>query len=194
MTHTNGAALLPAAFPAPIESMPPATSTIGGYQSSRMGTGVWLTPRYILDALGPFDLDPCAAPNPAFWPTARRHIAPPDNGLAADWAGRVWLNPPYSTEVRLWLAKLAAHGHGTALIFARTDTSWFADSVWSTASAALFLRGRIRFHRPDGTLAEDNGGAPSVLVAYGAPDATKLASSGLRGAFVPLPRAAGEAT
>jgi hypothetical protein len=160
--------------------------TMGGFQSGRMVTGVWLTPRYILDALGVFDLDPCAAPDPAFWPTARQHIAPPDNGLDAGWHGRVWLNPPYSGEARLWLAKLAAHGHGTALTFARTDTSWFADSVWSAASAALFLRGRIRFHRPDGTLAPDNGGAPSVLVAYGEQDAAILGASELRGAFVPL--------
>lgn len=161
-------------------------ATMGGHQSSRMGTGVWLTPRYILDALGTFDLDPCAAPYPWIWPTATRHITLPDDGLQAAWTGRIWLNPPYSTQARAWIARLAEHGHGTALTFARTDTTWFADHVWASASALLFLRGRIRFHRPDGALARDNGGAPSVLIAYGLVDAAALECSGLDGKFVRL--------
>ena len=33
---------------------------IGGHQRARGGTVEWLTPPKILDALGPFDLDPCA--------------------------------------------------------------------------------------------------------------------------------------
>src|SRR5437867_202275 len=60
-------------------------ATMGGHQSSHMQTDVWLTPPHILAALGPFDLDPCAAPEPRPWPTAERHIALPDDGLAADW-------------------------------------------------------------------------------------------------------------
>lgn len=160
--------------------------TMGGYQSGRMVSGVWLTPRWILGSLGGFDLDPCAAPDPALWPTARRHITLPDDGLQAEWSGRVWLNPPYSAQARRWIARLAEHGKGTALTFARTDTGWFADHVWSAASALLFLRGRVRFHRPDGQLADDNGGAPSVLVAYGPADARALRISGLNGKYVDL--------
>lgn len=159
---------------------------MGGFQSSHMQTGVWLTPRPILDALGRFDLDPCAAPDPAAWPTAAQHITLPDDGLRATWAGRVWLNPPYSIHARLWIAKLAEHGYGTALTFARTDTGWFADYVWTKASALLFLRGRVRFYRPDGKIARDNGGAPSVLIAYGQRDAEILANCGLDGKFIGL--------
>lgn len=167
--------------------------TIGGNQSARMGTATWLTPRWILDALGPFDLDPCAAPEPDRWPTARRHITLPADGLAEGWRGRVWLNPPYSREAATWIARLAEHGCGTALLFARTDTAWFMDSVLNhpNATALLFLRGRVRFHRPGVFDAPDNGGAPSVLVAYGSADADRLRASGLRGAFVPLPGATG---
>lgn len=161
-------------------------ATIGGIQSARMQTGVWLTPRWILDALGAFNLDPCAAPDPAAWPTADRHIALPEDGLSAPWFGRVWLNPPYNIHARKWLARLANHGTGTALIFARTDTTWFADHVFARASALLFLRGRVRFHRPDGVLARDNAGAPSVLAAYGIRDADLLAASGLPGTYIPI--------
>lgn len=150
---------------------------MGSHQSAAMISDTWLTPREITDALGPFDLDPCAAPEPRPWPTAERMISLPDDGLAADWQGRVWMNPPYSREARAWLAKLAAHGTGTALTFARTETSWFIDHVWRQATALLFLHGRIYFHRPDGTRAAANSGAPSVLIAYGRDDADRLTAA-----------------
>lgn len=161
-----------------------SVGTIGGRQSSRMDSDVWLTPPDMLAALGPFDLDPCACPPPRPWPTADRMISRPDDGLAASWSGRVWLNPPYSREAPRWIARLAEHGHGTALLFARTETSWFVSQVWERASALLFLHGRINFHRADGVRAEWNGGAPSVLVAYGDGDADRLAAAGLPGTYV----------
>ena len=48
---------------------------------------IWLTPPKLLAFLGEFDLDPCAAPSPRPWPTAKRHIELPDDGLAAEWGG-----------------------------------------------------------------------------------------------------------
>lgn len=158
--------------------------TMGSHQSARMVTDQWLTPPQIIQALGPFDLDPCAAPEPRPWPTADRHITPPEDGLAELWKGRVWLNPPYSREAVHWLRGMAEHGYGTALVFARTETSWFAETVWRRASAILFLDGRLHFYRPDGTRAKANAGAPSTLVAYGAYDAFRLQTSGLTGAHV----------
>lgn len=163
-----------------------SASTIGGFQSAAYTSTTWLTPPKILNRLGPFDLDPCAAPEPRPWSTAARHITLPDDGLTADWCGRVWLNPPYSKHAANWLARMADHDYGTALIFARTDTTWFQDHVLNRATALFFLRGRIKFHLPDGSEGTDNGGAPSVLCAYGATDAMALAVSGLNGVYVPL--------
>jgi hypothetical protein len=40
----------------------------------------WYTPKRIIDALGPFDLDPCAAPNLP-WRTAAKQFDVYDNGL-----------------------------------------------------------------------------------------------------------------
>lgn len=162
---------------------------MGAHQSAAAVTTEWLTPPAIIEALGgpaAFDLDPCA-PELRPWPTARQHYTRQDNGLLLPWSGRVWLNPPYSTaEIATWLGKLAGHGCGTALIFARTETDAFFANVWERASAVLFIRGRLHFHYPDGRRAPANSGAPSVLIAYGRDDTDILASCPVAGQFVPL--------
>ena len=141
-----------------------------------------MTPRFVLDALGPFDLDP-STPAGQPWPTASLRYTIDDDGLRQPWTGRVWLNPPYS-DIEAWMAKMAAHGHGTALVFARTETAWWFESVWHQCSGVLFLRGRLHFCHPDGTPAAANSGGPSALVAYGADDLARLERSGLPGALV----------
>jgi hypothetical protein len=88
------------------------------------------------------------------------------------------------------MRRIAGHGDGIALVFARTETSWFFESVWSHAHALLFLRGRIAFIRPCGLVANHNAGGPSVLVAYGKANATSLRRSRIRGVFVDLNRQA----
>jgi hypothetical protein len=132
---------------------------------ARSQTTVWLTPPEIIKALGPFDLDPCAAPDPRPWPTASIHYT--EGGLSKPWNGFVWCNPPYGQEVWKWLRRMADHGNGIALVFARTETVGFFDTAWDGATSVLFLKGRIHYYRPDGTRAKGNSGAPSVLVAYG---------------------------
>lgn len=148
---------------------------IGGHaRPVRGATDVWLTPPEIIHALGGFDLDPCGAPPPRPWSTANRIYAlPEEDGLALPWTGRVWLNPPYS-DVERWLERLADHGRGTAICFARTDTRWWHALVFGRASAVLFLAGRPHFHRPDGSRAKGNSGGPIALVAYGDQDADVL--------------------
>lgn len=142
-------------------------------------THVWLTPQWLLEPLGPFDLDPCAAPEPRPWDTAERMISLPGDGLEAEWTGRVWLNPPFGNEAKKWIKRLADHGNGVALLFARTDTKMFFDDVWPKASGVLFVRGRPKFCRPDGQEATGNSGGPIVLVAYGQGNAQHLKQSGL---------------
>ena len=162
---------------------------MGSHQSSAAQSHVWLTPPYILEALGSFDLDPCAGPEPRPWPTAQTHWGRDDNSLQRPWNGRVWLNPPYGPKVSIapWLRRMAEHNCGTALIFARTETDIFFETVWKMASAVFFFRGRLYFHRKDGALGGGgNAGAPSVLVAYGRADAIALKNSGLHGQYIKL--------
>jgi hypothetical protein len=158
---------------------------MGSHQSAAMKTDTWITPPHIIEALDNFDLDPCCPPDMP-WRTADRMVSLPEDGLQIPWAGRVWLNPPYSREAVRWLRKMAAHDHGTALVFARTETAWFFETVWRAASAVLFLEGRIHFHYPDGKRAAANAGAPSCLVAYGKSDANTLAIAPISGQFIRL--------
>lgn len=158
---------------------------MGGHQSAAMMKDEWLTPPRILHALGAFDLDPCAPINRP-WDTAGQHFTVLENGMAKEWFGRVWLNPPYGLEAAKWLRRLAAHGTGTALIFARTETSMFFECVWNAASAVFFFEGRLHFYHGNGKRAEANAGAPSCLVAYGKRDRDAIARSGLRGKLIVL--------
>jgi len=160
---------------------------MGGHQSARMDKDEWLTPPPVLKALGRFDLDPCA-PIVRPWEMADHHYTVNDNGLRKPWHGRVWLNPPYGPPpiVRPWMLRMVEHGVGTALIFARTETELFFETVWPRAHAVLFFHGRLYFHHVDGTRAAANAGAPSVLIAYGEADAATLKNCGIKGQYITL--------
>lgn len=153
-------------------------------------TNDWITPPHIVKALGKFDLDPCFHPL-QFYRTATRGICLPIDGLSEPWDGRVWLNPPYGASLKAWIGKLAKHGNGVALVPARTEVeSWFWPFIWEAADAVLFLRGRLYFHRPDGSTA-GNAGHGSVLAAYGNRNVEALKTCGLAGRLVlaePLPK------
>lgn len=163
-----------------------------------------LTPPDLLEALGalrptaddeyalgaePFDLDPCAS-NRQPWPTARRMMTRRENGFAAAWDGEVWLNPPYGKALYAWLSLLAAHGNGTALCYARTDTQGFHAHVWGRADAVYFFEGRIFFHQPvSGAQCPANCGGPVVLACYGRKSverAKRLIGSDYPGRLVPV--------
>lgn len=158
-----------------------ARSLSGHQRPNRGASDEWLTPPEIIDALGPFDLDPCA-PIRRPWPTAAEHFTIDDDGLAQPWRGFVWMNPPFS-EAALWLERLAEHGDGIALVAARTETRAFFAHVWGRADALVFLRSRPHFYTVEGERAPFNSGAPIVLVGYGTDAVGRLRSCGL-GAFV----------
>lgn len=146
----------------------------------------WLTPPEIIKALGPFDLDPCAPVNRP-WDMASRHYTVQDNGLTQPWYGRVWLNPPYGRETFTWMERLAEHGNGIALIFARTETKGFHEQIWRKAKAVFFFEGRLKFHYVDGRQG-GTANAPSCLVAYDNENAMQIvdayATEKIKGQFI----------
>lgn len=160
---------------------------MGGHQSHKMMKEEWITPKHIIDAFGYgyFDLDPCAAVKQP-WSCAREAYTKEQDGLSHSWFGNVWLNPPYGNKTRSWLSRLADHGNGIALIFARTETDVWFRYVWSKTSAVLFLKGRLYFCHVDGTRAKHNSGAPSALIAYDQVNAQALATCGLEGKLIIL--------
>lgn len=178
---------------------------MGAHHSAAANTEIWLTPPWLIEKLGgaeTFDIDPCAAIDQP-WATARHHFTIEDDGLAQEWKGKTYCNPPYTTaKVGKWLTKMADHENGIALIFARTETETFHRQVWDRCDALLFLESRLYFHvnkdtwfnrsgHADifvrrGEAAPANAGAPSVLCAYGPENADLLLESSINGAFVPL--------
>jgi hypothetical protein len=170
--------------------------TIGSHQQCIGKSQVHLTPRWILDRLGMFDLDPCAA-TVRPWDIARRNLVEADDGLTAEWLPEeeVYLNPPFDQrQVGQWVDKLKNHGNGLVLLHARTETKWFRP-IWN-ADLILFLGQRVVFCKPDGSpctvtnartgrVSIANSGAPVVLAAFGARSVARLHAANLPGAYVP---------
>lgn len=139
----------------------------------------WYTPPEIFEAIAlTYDLDPCQPISGRLpWIPATNIYTPNEDGLRQRWSGRVWMNPPYGRRVGTWTDKLARHGCGIALVFARTDTPW-CQRAMEAADAICFVAGRIRFidqHHER----SDRTASPSLLLAYGDDCAHALADCGL---------------
>lgn len=124
------------------------------------GENEWYTPAEYIErarrAMGGIDLDPASSEYANQTVRAERFYSIDDDGLALDWTGRIWLNPPYSRDdvsrfaekaVEEWRAgRMAA---GIVLVNNYTDTGWF-HLLARAATAACYTRGRIRFVSPRG--------------------------------------------
>ncbi len=148
---------------------------MNNFNTNTKNNGEWLTPPEIIKSLGDFDIDPCS-PIDRPWETAKKHFTINDDGLNQEWIGRIWCNPPYGRETFKWLEKLASHGSGVALIFARTETRGFHSEIWNKADSVFFFKGRLKFYYVTG----EPGGhanAPSCLVSYSSYDTDKIRSA-----------------
>jgi hypothetical protein len=145
----------------------------------------WYTPRWIFDALGlEFDLDPASPHDMETAVPAAAKYTVFDDGLKKPWFGRVWMNPPYGPETGLWVRRFAEHGNGIALVFSRTDASWFQEAMRS-ASAVMFIAGRIEFVPGlENMHKKSRCGAGTALLAFGADCAAALRNMRDHGIFI----------
>ncbi len=129
-------------------------------------TDDWATPQDFFNVVAaefPFELDVCAVPSSA---KCERYFAPEDDGLAQEWTGVCWMNPPYGDEIVRWVRKAWESSRAGAtvvcLVPARVDTGWWFD--YCRHGEIRFLRGRLKFGGAD-----TSAPFPSALVIFGRP-------------------------
>ena len=111
-------------------------------------TDDFLTPPYIVKAMGEFDLDPCSSPRQSE-PLAKETYCWPDrDGLMLPWHGNVFVNPPFS-ELQAWVNRFVLHGRGIMLVPARVEVSWFW-KLWQKSEAIYFTKGPVKYICPEG--------------------------------------------
>jgi phage N-6-adenine-methyltransferase len=128
--------------------------------SNNSGFNEWYTPAEYIEAarrvLGTIDLDPASSQEANQVVKASAYYTINDDGLSQDWAGKVWLNPPYTANlIGRFASKAAAEyqsgrvNEAVILVNNATETSWFA-ALAEVSAAVCFLRSRVKFWRPDG--------------------------------------------
>ena len=146
----------------------------GGHVRHNTGESEWYTPAKIIqaarDVLGGIDLDPATHEDAQAIIQAGAYFTTEMDGLAHEWAGRVWLNPPYSQPaICAFCDKLLAEmdaGRVTAAITLTnnaTETDW-GQALLRRADALCFPRGRVHFWAPRRESAPLQG---QMLCAFG---------------------------
>lgn len=108
----------------------------------------WETPQDLFDKLHKvykFTLDPCATKKTA---KCKKFFTIKEDGLKKSWGkNRVFMNPPYGTEIGKWMQKAyeASLKGATVvcLIPSRTDTKWWHG--WAMKGKIEFIKGRLKF-------------------------------------------------
>lgn len=138
---------------------------MGEWEPNRGASDDWYTPKYIFDALGEyFDLDVAAPPEGPRYVPAARWIS--ERSLEQVWNGFVWMNPPFGKRngITPWLDAFFTHGNGIALTPDRTSAPWW-QSAARRADTVLFVAGKIKFERPDGSIGKSPGSGTTLMAA-----------------------------
>jgi len=131
---------------------------------------VYVTPRKIADPVdlffdGQIPLDPATEPNnplnaAAFCTGSEDDPGSLGDGLILPWSDYdgAFINPPYGRGIKHWCAKIHEETVLGARILAllpcgaRFATKYWQEHIFNPGlDAALFVRGRVQFRRPDGS-------------------------------------------
>lgn len=126
-------------------------------------TDMHATPQKFFDSYNDvfkFTLDVCASPENA---KCEHYFTVEDNGLAQEWTGNCWMNPPYGREIIHWMRKAYESSLTGAtvvcLVPARTDTKWWHE--YAMKGQIEFIRGRLKFGD-----AKNSAPFPSAVVIF----------------------------
>ena len=143
---------------APVRSYPLTASNHISASEGYDGDEWWTPGKYVEAArrvMGGIDLDPASTPPANKTVQAARFYTKSDNGLDQPWAGRVFLNPPYSyplvekfTTRLIEQAEAGFVSEAIVLVNNSTDTDWFQALL--SRYPACFTDGRVNFYRDTG--------------------------------------------
>ena len=124
-------------------------------------TELWSTPQKFFNDMvalyGPFDIDVCADSSNA---KCLRYFDKADDGLAQEWTGKCWMNPPYGRDIGKWMKKAhESNAMVVCLVPARTDTKWWHD--YAMNGDITFIKGRLKFGN-----AVNSAPFPSAVVVF----------------------------
>lgn len=126
-------------------------------------TDMWATPQDFFDKYNniyQFETDVCASRENA---KCAKYYTKEQNGLAQEWTGKCWMNPPYGREIKDWIKKAYESSINGAtvvcLVPARTDTSWWHD--YCIKGQIEFIRGRLKFGG-----SQNSAPFPSAVVVF----------------------------
>ena len=126
--------------------------------ANNSGNNEWYTPAEYIEAarkaMGSIDTDPASNDIANKVVKAEKYYTIETDGLAHDWHGNVWMNPPYSSDlITKFIEKLkeqrANYNQAIILVNNATETQWFYEIV-KIASAVCFPKSRVKFYMPDG--------------------------------------------
>lgn len=123
--------------------------------SFNSGNNEWYTPAEFIEAaklvMGGIDLDPASSEIANKVVKADHYLTAEQDGLKFDWSGRVWMNPPYSSElIGKFAEKLVTHfelgdiDEAIVLVNNATETAWF-QRMLESIKAICFVKKRVRF-------------------------------------------------
>jgi len=141
---------------------------------SQSNSNEWYTPSKYVDAarrvMGGIDCDPASNETAQAWIHAEEYYTIETDGIAHEWHGCVWLNPPWGKLTGSFISKLNEEikaGHvsdAVVLVNAHaTDTKWFTP-LWD--GLLCFTDHRIDYHSEETKDAGSTHG--SVFVYFGA--------------------------
>lgn len=132
----------------------------------------WYTPIEFINAarsvMGSIDIDPASNDTAQEQIQAGDYFTKERDGLAQEWGGNIWLNPPYG-DLLPWVEKLLAEFEAgrtqQAILLVNTANSpQWSRLLWHSMFTVCLLDRRVRFWRPD--RAEAKGTAQDQMIWY----------------------------